>query len=88
MAVSSRVRDDAEGTYTIGRPLGTKKDIPYLITKVGKVYKVYEAKDDYSSTTGGMTKRGHVERGTDGKPMQFTTEEEAQAWIDAGLPVD
>lgn len=87
MAVSERVQNDAEGTVTHGTPLGTKKSRAYLIAPCKTKFRVYESIDSYSSTTGGFSEKGKVERDPDGKPMEFASETEAEAWVKAGLPV-
>lgn len=87
MAFSMRVRDDAIGTVLSATPLGCKRSAEYIISPSGKGFRVYEAVSEYSSTTGGHTQKGKVQRDTDNKPFQFKTEAEAEEWLKAGLPV-
>lgn len=87
MAISSRVRDDAEGTVVTATPLGCKRPEEFLIARSGKGFRVYESVADYSSTTGGFNRKGAVQRDADGRPKNFASESEAEQWLADGLPV-
>lgn len=78
MPTSYRVRDDD--------PIEGEVD-GYLIARVGTRYRVYEDGSYYSSTSGGVIKRGPVMRDTDWTVISFKTIKQAEAWIRNGCLV-
>lgn len=52
----------------------------FAIAHVQGKFRVYEDGSHYSSTSGGVGKRGRVVRDETGKPLTFATQAEAEAW--------
>ena len=72
---SYRVRDD-DDVEAFGM---------YLIAKVGKSWRVYEDGSYYSSTSGGVIKKGKVALGLDGCALNFKSKKSAEDWIAGGM---
>ena len=72
--ITSRVRCDESVEY----------EGDYLLSRIGKVWRVYMDGSYYSQTSGGVTVRGKVLRGLDDKPISFTSIEAARSWVRGG----
>ncbi len=77
MPVSGRVRADDDAIDYKG----------YLIRKAGHQWRVYEDASTYTNTSGQVMIRGKVMRDVDDSVFNFTSQADAEQWIDNGCPV-